>query len=355
MWGTQRDVTERVQADRERARAQRSMQVALEPWTLHVDDAGAVPAALEDPEAIARVAGVEAVLHAGRTAEVVDTTAAPAGLRAFIVVPQLRDGQWVGALTVVSTTPRGWTPRERALVTAVAERTCNAVEKLRLDASLRASEARYRSLVSASSAMIAVTSSDGRFTEPQPGWEAYTGQRWDEYRDYGFLDALHPDDREAAERAWMNAWRAGKIFEYEARLRHAASRSYRTCAGRAVPVRDEDGSIREWVISITDVDERRRAEERLRASEAKWRLVFESVRDFAIFTLDLERRVTRWNQGATALLGYEESEIVGRLGDVFFPAEDPAAGVPQREAEIALATGCAESERWRVRKDGTSF
>ncbi|HEX8385249.1 MAG TPA: PAS domain S-box protein, partial [Rubricoccaceae bacterium] len=101
--------------------------------------------------------------------------------------------------------------------------------------------------------------------------------------------------------------------------------------------------------------ERARAEGALSESEAKLRLLVESATDYAIFTTDLDRRVTTWNAGAQALFGYTEDEIVGRPADVLFTPEDRAAGVPEWEAATALAEGRAPDDRWHLRKDGTRF
>lgn len=101
--------------------------------------------------------------------------------------------------------------------------------------------------------------------------------------------------------------------------------------------------------------ERLRAEGALRASEERLRLIVESVREYAIFTLDLERRVTTWNAGAERLLGFTEREIVGQMGDMLFTAGDRLGHAPQGEAEEALRHGRATNERWHVRKDGSVF
>jgi PAS domain S-box-containing protein len=89
--------------------------------------------------------------------------------------------------------------------------------------------------------------------------------------------------------------------------------------------------------------------------EQRFRLLAESVTEYALIILDLERRIVEWNPGAEAILGYTAEEAIGLSGDIFFTPEDRAAGEPQKEAEEALVHGRAEDERWHTRKDGSRF
>ena len=86
-----------------------------------------------------------------------------------------------------------------------------------------------------------------------------------------------------------------------------------------------------------------------------FRLLAESVLDYAIFIVSPDGRVLSWNRGAERLLGFTAAEIVGRACDLFFTPEDVTAGVPRRELNEALATGRGDGDRWHVRKDGTRF
>ncbi|NBH05947.1 PAS domain S-box protein [Amycolatopsis sp. SID8362] len=86
-----------------------------------------------------------------------------------------------------------------------------------------------------------------------------------------------------------------------------------------------------------------------------FRLLVQGVLDYAIFMLDTRGRISSWNAGATRIKGYSAEEIIGQHFSVFYPAEDVAAGKPDRELEVAAAEGRLEDEGWRVRKDGTRF
>jgi PAS domain S-box-containing protein len=86
-----------------------------------------------------------------------------------------------------------------------------------------------------------------------------------------------------------------------------------------------------------------------------YRLLVESVKDYAIFALDPNGYIVSWNSGAERFKGYTAPEIIGKHFSVFYPPEDLAARKPQIELEIATAVGRLEDEGWRVRKDGTQF
>lgn len=120
------------------------------------------------------------------------------------------------------------------------------------------SEQRYRSLVEATAQIIWDTT-EGEFVTPQPGWSAFTGQTNDELRGWGWLNAVHPEDRTLTAQTWRTALAQRTLYEFEHRLRRADG-VYRYMSIRAVPVFEKDGSLREWIGVHTDITERKQVE-----------------------------------------------------------------------------------------------
>ena len=124
---------------------------------------------------------------------------------------------------------------------------------------------------------------------------------------------------------------------------------------RLQPYRTTEGEIGGVVLTFVDITERKKAEEQLRRSEERLRLVIDSVQDYAIYTLDVEGRVTTWNSGAARIKGYNESEIIGKNFSILYPIEQVSAGTPDHLLALAAAEGRVHRENWRIRKSGERF
>jgi PAS domain S-box-containing protein len=120
---------------------------------------------------------------------------------------------------------------------------------------LRRSAARYQSLLHASASIVWITDAAGEFVEPQPVWQEYTGQSWDDYRGARWISAIHPDDRARITEAWTEAVRSGAEYRAHGRVWSAKHAGWRAFQTRAVAVHDDTGAVVEWVGALTDVQD----------------------------------------------------------------------------------------------------
>jgi PAS domain S-box-containing protein len=132
--------------------------------------------------------------------------------------------------------------------------------------SLQASEARYRSLILAASSIVWSADLHGNVVEPLPAWEAYTGQSFEQYRGQGWTETIHPVDRKRAIPMIFASVEGLRPFQIEYRMRRHDAQ-FRCVLARGVPVFREDSSVKEWVGTCTDIQDRKDSEIALRKSE----------------------------------------------------------------------------------------
>lgn len=124
---------------------------------------------------------------------------------------------------------------------------------------LRLSEERNRTLVAIASRIVWTTNARGEVVDDSPSWRAFTGQSVEQRQNMGWLDAIHPDDRDDVALRWTTAVDDVGGIELEYRLRHVSG-EYRWTHVRAAPIFDPDGSVREWIGMNTDIHERKTAQ-----------------------------------------------------------------------------------------------
>jgi PAS domain S-box-containing protein len=174
------------------------------------------------------------------------------------------------------------------------------------------------------------------------------GQHFSRFYPLEAVAAHHPEEELAIAR------REGRYEEEGWRVRRNGERFWASVVITAIYAHDF-GVLRGFTIVTRDLTERRRADERLRSSEERLRLLIESVKDYAIFMLDPQGVVTTWNAGAERIKGYRADEIIGKHFSVFYPLEAVAARHPEKVLQEAARNGRYEAEGWRIRKDGSRF
>ena len=214
----------------------------------------------------------------------------------------------------------------------------------------------YRLLVeSVRDYAIFALDTSGHILTWNPGAERFKGYTRDEIVGKHFSIFYPPQDNAAGKPAWelQVAAREGKYEEEGWRLRKDGTRFWASVVITAL--RGEDGELVGFAKVTRDLTERRQAEELLRLSEDRFELLVRSVRDYGIFMLDRQGRISSWNAGAERITGYTAEDIVGRHFSVFYPLEDVERGKPEWELEVVEREGRYEEEGWRVRKDGSRF
>jgi PAS domain S-box-containing protein len=259
----------------------------------------------------------------------------------------------------------------------------------RAEEELRRSEERYRAFIVATEQVVWITNAGGEVVVDLPSWRGLAGQSEKAIKGWGWIEAVHPDDRERAAQVWKKAVEEKSPYENEFRVRKYDG-SYPLFFARGIPVLEADGSIREWVGTCTDISERKRVEAELkkhrehlgelveertaklkranealeteiterkqaaaalRESEARNRALFQASAD-GILIADRETGMFRYaNPAACRLLGYSEAELTTMGVADIHPKDDLPWVVAEFEAQVrgdkTLAAGVP-----CLRKDG---
>ncbi len=244
--------------------------------------------------------------------------------------------------------------KDGMLVVAVVR---DITERKRAERALKESQAMLEKLFESSpDGIVLVTSLEGRIVRVNTQAEKMSGYGREELAGRSVDELIPPRSRNPhglnrlTYRPEDRAEGAGAVLELYVKRKDGEEFPVEiTCS----PVETEEGKMVLGV--IRDITARKQAEDALRQSEERLRSVVESVKDYAIFTLDPEGRVTSWTPTAERIKGYRAAEIIGQHFSLFYPPEDIERGKPQHELKLAAEHGRYEDEGWRVRKDGSQF
>ena len=234
-------------------------------------------------------------------------------------------------------------------------------------AALAIAEQRYRALVRATSSLVWTTSPNGQIID-MPEWRNYTGESTEQIQGWGWLNSLHPDDRERTKVVWQQAVDTRSFYETDYRIRRSDG-VYVWHRARGVPILEADGSIREWVGICLDIHLRKLAEEKrveaetaLRRlnevleqrveSEARERARIWNVSQDMLAVTDLEGKFLSLNPAWTATLGWSETDLVGNTCEWLVHADDLNKSRDER-ARLAEGHSTRQFENRLRHKDGS--
>jgi PAS domain S-box-containing protein len=228
--------------------------------------------------------------------------------------------------------------------------SCDITEHKRAEATLRESEARFRTMADSAPVMIWVSEMDMRCTFFNQPWLEFTGRTQEQELVAGWAEGVHPDDQQRCLDIYSQAQAARQSFRMEYRLRRADG-EYRWVLDTAVPRYMPDGSFAGYIGSCIDISERRQAQEALRASEERFRRYFE-IGLIGIAIIAPTKACLEVNDEVCAILGYQRCELLRMTWADFTHPDDLAANVDQFNRVLAGEIDGYTLDKRYVRKDG---
>jgi PAS domain S-box-containing protein len=191
-------------------------------------------------------------------------------------------------------------------------------DQKRAEGALRESEHESRLIVDSIPGLIAVLDTSGEVERVNQPLLDYLGKPLEELRQWAVDDTIHPDDRPGYLQAFERAFAAGDPAEYEAVRIRRFDGVYRWLTMRGLPLRDRQGHIVRWYFLLTEIDDRKCAEDELRRSEARHRVVVETASD-AVVSIDESGAIILANPATKRIFGYNPEELIGKSLTVLMP------------------------------------
>ncbi len=202
---------------------------------------------------------------------------------------------------------------------------------------LRKSEERYRSLVTASSQLIWTADPKGGITKENFGWQEFSGQAPEEMEGDGWLERVHPHDREMAKKGWATAVAMQTFYQLEFRVRRFDN-VWRHLLHRAVPIFEKDGKVREWIGASLDITERRQAEQIVLDERDFSNAVISSLPG-TFYLVDQRGRLLGWNKNLEEVTGYTADELRGIAMEQLVAPEYLSAATEQLRRTLSEGSG----------------
>ncbi len=211
-------------------------------------------------------------------------------------------------------------------------------------------EAKQNRFFTLSLDMFFILGFDGYLKQVNPMCEKILGLTAVELLAQPLLKLVHPEDRQSTVAQLEKLSTSTETVTFENRCR-CQDGTYKWLLWNAAPCQ-EDKLI---YAAARDITERKQAEDALKESEERFRLLVDRVKDYAIYMLDPDGKVVSWNQGAERINGYRTEEVIGKHVSCFHPPAEVESGRPEKVLQIAAEVGWYEYESLRLRKDGSQF
>ncbi|HEV3436222.1 MAG TPA: PAS domain S-box protein [Gemmata sp.] len=230
----------------------------------------------------------------------------------------------------------------------------NIQERKEAELALRVSERRYRAFFEVTTAGVVEVTTDAIIIRANEAFCRMLGYTREEISGMPVVNLMFPEDRDDI-RSQYNRLVTGQAPTFEAERRYRCKDGAMIWARVSAVLVQTEAGMPNWVCAVAiDLTARRNAEEFLRDSEERFRLLVEGVKDHAVFMTDSDGKVMTWNAGAERVFGYSAAEVEGRHFSIFYPPNEAAEGIPQQHLDRAVESSI-ETEGLRVRADGKPF
>jgi PAS domain S-box-containing protein len=222
-----------------------------------------------------------------------------------------------------------------------------------MENALRENEENFRNLADSMPQLVWITRPDGYHEYYNQRWYEYTKTTYDDTKGKGWSSVLHPDDYDKALELWNHSLKTGEPYQIEYRIRNGSSGEFKWFLGRAVPVKDEYGTIKKWFGTCTEIHEQKEIEDALRRSEAQFKALVDTD-IIGVMRSKVSGEILEANDSFLNMLGYTRTELDDSKMD--WHALTPMEYSEQSKKAVAdlFETGFAKPfEKEYIRKDGT--